>query len=213
MSSILERGPGGDGGAVRRRGFSVFGRWESPARFVAISALVALGAALAVLVIRADSAHHGTISPTGRSSLAVGTRAPAFTLPALSGRRAVSLPSAREPVVVNFFNSTTRASRKELRALVSVAKSTRGTVAVIGVDTEDPHTTRTAALLSADGVRFPVGADPNGHVAATYDLTGVPVTYFLRANHTVAHVSFGVQGSASLRYWLRRAEGSGASRR
>lgn len=192
-----------------RRGFTRFGRWEKQVRFLAVSLVVAVGAAVAILVIRYDST-----SGMGarRTSLAVGARAPGFRLPQLGGGAAVTLASAHgRPVVVHFFASWGPDVRKDLHAVATVASTADGKVVTIGIDTNDNDSASAERQVIGSGARFPVGMDPNARVADEYKIAGLPVTYFLNADGTVEHVSFGNETVESLTQSVTRLERAGAS--
>ncbi|HZQ85215.1 MAG TPA: TlpA disulfide reductase family protein [Acidimicrobiales bacterium] len=115
-----------------------------------------------------------------------GTRAAAFSLPDLRDQsRTVDLAQfAGRPLVVNFWSTTCVPCRQEMPALAAVAARYAGRVAFVGIDHED---TRPAALrfVSATGVQYPVGFDPEGKTADAYRLRGLPTTVFVRADGTV----------------------------
>ncbi len=179
----------------------------APLKTLGLIVLVSLGAFGAILVIRVISTRHASTSAPLASSLQVGSRAPGFTLPRLGGGRAVSLATAHgEPVIVNFFASWSPGSRQELRAIASVALAAAGKVATIGVDTTETQPAAAKRMLAETGSTYPVGVDPAGHLAAKYQITGVPVIFFLSASDRVEHVTFGRQTTKTLSYWVGRLD-------
>lgn len=183
------------------------GRGAKPLKALALIALVSLGVFAAILVIRSVSTRRSPTSGPQGASLPVGATAPSFTLPRLGGGAAVSLATAHgEPVIVNFFASWSPGSQQELRAIASVAAAATGKVATIGVDTSETHPATAERMLSKAGPTYPVGADPAGHLAAKYEITGVPVTFFISASGRVEHVTFGSQRTETLSHWVSRLE-------
>ncbi len=111
----------------------------------------------------------------------VGARAPAFSLPRLTGNGDVSLRSFRgRTVVLNFFASWCAPCKREAPDLESVWRHYRSDgLVVLGVDSGD---TRGAAreFLSAHGVTYPIVFDPGQTLAlGAYAVPGLPVTYVL----------------------------------
>lgn len=115
-----------------------------------------------------------------------GMRAAAFALPDLRDpAHTVDLGQfSGRPLVVNFWSTTCVPCRKEMPALASAAARYAGRVAFVGIDHEDD---RPAALrfVTATGVGYPVGFDPEGRTADAYRLRGLPTTVFVRADGTV----------------------------
>jgi thiol-disulfide isomerase/thioredoxin len=137
--------------------------------------------------------------------LHAGTAAPAFSLPRLGGGAPVTLTSLRgTPVIVNFFASWCPHCRSELSALGSVATQSIGRVAVVGVDSNDGTGATAQPLLVAAHATYPVGVDAGAHVASSYLLQALPVTYFLNADGQVVGSAFGAQTVATLQRWVAR---------
>ncbi len=137
-----------------------------------------------------------------------GTTAPGFSLPSLQGGAAVSLAAYRgTPVMVNFFASWCPHCRAELAAVASVARSTGGRVAVIGVDSNETSDTTAKRLLRSVHATYPVAVDADAKVATRYLVNVLPVTYFLDARGQVVGAALGPQTALSLQRWVDRLEG------
>ncbi|MBO0773732.1 MAG: TlpA family protein disulfide reductase [Actinobacteria bacterium] len=134
------------------------------------------------------------------ASLAVGTggspRTPPaarnFTAPVLGhpGRH-ISLGSYRgRPVIVNFFASWCAPCQQETPLLARYYRTARSKVTVIGIDVND----RSAAALRfvhRTGVSYPVGTDSPPRTALSYNVSGLPQTFFLNASHRIVKRVFG----------------------
>jgi len=125
----------------------------------------------------------------------IGSVAPAFVLPSLTGGPPVSLdalgPDRHRPVVLNFFASWCVPCRQETPLLASVARReqrTHSPVQFIGVDVADVPT-QAKAFVQQAGVTYPVGVDTYLRVTAgRYGLNAEPQTFFLDASgHVVVH--------------------------
>jgi cytochrome c biogenesis protein CcmG/thiol:disulfide interchange protein DsbE len=156
----------------------------------------------------------GTTSGRGPGSgpvVAVGDRAPGFSVPSLTGGPPVDLdalgPVRRRPVVLNFFASWCAPCRQEtpLLARTAVAERARhAPVQFIGVDVAD-SASNAIPFVEQSGITYPVGVDASLRVAATlYGLNGEPSTFFIdSAGQVVDHV-IGPVDQAQLARWLHR---------
>jgi cytochrome c biogenesis protein CcmG/thiol:disulfide interchange protein DsbE len=137
-------------------------------------AITALGVAGLVVGVQDDpSAGPSGVSRTG------GGAAAAIELPRLNGEGSVSLAAfLGRPVVVNFFASWCVPCRNEMRAFEAVSRELKDRVAFVGVNHLDD---RQGALrmVAETGVRYPTGYDPEGRIAASYGLFGMPTTLFV----------------------------------
>lgn len=109
-----------------------------------------------------------------------GGPAKAFALENLrQGGPTVSLAQYRgRPVVVNFFASWCVPCRREMPGFEAVYEKVGDRVAFVGVNHQD-NREGALELLSDTGVRYPSGFDPDGKVAASYGLFGMPTTLFI----------------------------------
>ena len=145
--------------------------------------VAALAAAIGLVVaVTAFSASSNGPSTATRGSDA----APSFRLPNVrEGAPAVSLARfSGRPVVLNFWASWCIPCAKEMPAFQSVSEQVDGRVAFVGVDHQDSRR-RALELLGKTGVTYPSGYDPEGRVARSYRLRGMPTTVFISADGRV----------------------------
>ncbi len=176
-------------------------------RSLLIGSIIATVLAVALFVgLRPRS---GTGPSTG-PVVGVGSVAPDFTLPSLTGGPAVNLDALgmdrRHPVVLNFFASWCGPCREEtpLVARTARAEHAEGSkIQFIGVDTLDPKSSALPFVQKA-GITYPVATD-NGTVSSgLYGLYGDPQTFFIDADgRVIGHVS-GALKAAELAEWLHR---------
>jgi cytochrome c biogenesis protein CcmG/thiol:disulfide interchange protein DsbE len=116
--------------------------------------------------------------------------APDFHLPLLvpyNGQIELRLSDLRgRPVLVNFWASWCPPCREEMPAFQRVWKKYSGEgLMIVGValqDTEDAAT----AFVHQVGVTYPVGMDMEGDSARGYNVTALPMTFFLDRDGNVA---------------------------
>jgi cytochrome c biogenesis protein CcmG/thiol:disulfide interchange protein DsbE len=142
--------------------------------------------------------------------VSVGSRAPTFTLPSLTGGAAVDLDALgkdrHRPVVLNFFASWCEPCDLEtpLLARTAAAEQAKGsTIQFVGVDSLDKPSNAVPFVKKA-GITYPVGSD-NGQVSSgLYALEGFPQTFFISPDGTVLGVVRGKLNQAELQSWIQR---------
>jgi cytochrome c biogenesis protein CcmG, thiol:disulfide interchange protein DsbE len=120
-----------------------------------------------------------------------GTPAPALRLRGLDGRP-VDLAALRgRPVVVNFWATWCEPCVREFPLLRQAATTHRpDRLAVVGVLTNDrPAAAR--AFVRRHHATWPVGVDPNATTAGRWGAVGLPHTYFVRPDGTLASHQLG----------------------
>ncbi len=171
------------------------------ARWVAVAVLVVGTALVAVLATRPPATATEVDSPlVGRPAPAlVGTtlEGSAFRLSSLTGRW----------VYVNFFASWCPPCRQEQPGLVAFASAHRGRgeAALVGVVYDDA-TSNAESFLAQSGATWPAVADPSGSIALQYGVRGPPETFLVSPDGVVVAHFDGPMTTASLDYWLGRAE-------
>jgi len=143
--------------------------------------VVAAGVAVVAAVIAIDATTH-------RARPAAAPPAPALTLPSLRDpAQQVSLADYRgHPVIVNFFASWCGPCKRETPLLADFYRTSRGKVAIIGVDADDsaPAARR---FVTASGVAYPVGFETTPALTDAYGVSGIgiPQTFFLDSGHRI----------------------------
>jgi cytochrome c biogenesis protein CcmG/thiol:disulfide interchange protein DsbE len=163
------------------------------ARLVLAGIALLIVAAVGVVTILAlrdgdddrSSAAGGTVPPPVAGAVRVGDAAPDFELPTLEGDGVVRLSDFRgTPVVLNLWASYCHPCRAEFPLLRDADLAADGDYVVVGIDSQD---IRDDAVDFANDERATwVNAfDPEGDVARSYGVRGLPYTYFIDAEGTV----------------------------
>jgi len=127
------------------------------------------------------------------AALTAGTKAPAFTLSAMDGKR-FSLREALErgPVVAAFFKVSCPVCQYALPFLERLYKAyANKNVTLVGVSQDEPKAT--AAFMKEFGVTFPVLLDEIGAypVSNAYRLTNVPSVFWIAPDGEIEVSSVG----------------------
>jgi cytochrome c biogenesis protein CcmG/thiol:disulfide interchange protein DsbE len=149
-------------------------------RGVLIAGLVVVLPLLMILIANLGRDPHSVASPL------VGRPAPPFTLEPVGGGAPVSLASlAGKPVVLNFWATWCVPCFQEHGVLTEGARALGAGVQFLGVVYED-EPERVQAFLTQRGGGYPSLVDPGSRTAIAYGVFGVPETYFIDAQGTIA---------------------------
>jgi cytochrome c biogenesis protein CcmG, thiol:disulfide interchange protein DsbE len=194
---------------------SVFGRGvKRRAWLTAAGIVVVVGAA--VLINRA-TARHANAGPLRASLIAeaklpdcpaaagtgpVADGLPSFTFPCLATGPTVDLARLRGPLVVNVWAGPCTECRVEAPQLRAFATAATGKVAVLGIVDGAYNGTETwDDALDASrglGITYPSVWDGSGKFVNFLRAPGIPVSLFVKADGTVAHVKLGVVAPGEL---------------
>ena len=159
-----------------------------------IAALGAIGLVVAIWVFvgPGDDADPTPSSVETVGALEAGSPAPAFTVRRLDEGTfslAAHLAEDGRPVVLNFWASWCTPCRNEMPALDEAAAANPD-VLFLGVATSD---TEAAARRFADeiSVGYPLAIDTTGVVPNDYGAFGLPTTYAIAADGTIARIALG----------------------
>ncbi len=182
-------------------------------RALAIGTVIAIGLAIFLffgLGTGANRTTSGSSSDPG-AIVPIGSQAPRFTLPSLTGGTPVDLYALgariHHPVVLNFFASWCGPCQKEtpLLAKTADAERARGSrVQFIGVDVAD-QPSDAIPFVHRTGITYPVANDADLRVTSgLYGLNGEPNTFFIGADGRVVGHVIGAVTPPELQSWLRQ---------
>jgi cytochrome c biogenesis protein CcmG, thiol:disulfide interchange protein DsbE len=187
---------------------------HGPRRLRALLIGSVIAAALAIFLFFGLRTTSGS-TPGSGAVVPIGSVAPAFTLPSLTGGPPVDLyvlgRDAHRPVVLNFFASWCTPCQKETPLLARSADAERAkgsVVRFVGVDVADQHA-NAIAFVDSSGITYPVATDADLTVTSgLYGLNGEPNTFFIDASGDVVGHVIGAVTPAQLQGWLHRLAGS-----
>jgi cytochrome c biogenesis protein CcmG/thiol:disulfide interchange protein DsbE len=161
--------------------------------------VLALGLVIVVPLVALLGSGFGN-DPRAVPSVLVGKPAPGFTLRDLNGTP-VSLEALRgRPVVLNFWSTWCQPCRLEHPLLQDAARAWPD-VAFLGVVYND-EAEKCRRYLDKAGSAYPALIDPDGRVAIDYGVAGVPETFIVAPDGTIAHKHVGPLHGAQLRAYL-----------
>jgi cytochrome c biogenesis protein CcmG, thiol:disulfide interchange protein DsbE len=157
-----------------------------------------------------------TLDPRALPSTMPGKPAPAFELTVMESMSAPDGPvSAKleshggEIVVLNFWASWCLSCRSEHAALSSVASMYQGTgVQFYGVLYNDTPPNAARYIRDQGGQSYPTLLDPGSRTAIDYGLFGVPETFFIAPDGTVAYKHVGPVSERLLVEWIEKLKTS-----
>ncbi len=185
-----ERDPMTPGTVTGQAGPAQPGRPRRGWFWLAAVAAATAGAAVVVVLLALSGG-----KSTAGGTAAAGPPQPAsnFSIPVLGhpGQRLTLAAYAGKPVIVNFFASWCSPCQRETPLLASYYRASHGRVTILGIDVNDPAG-NALAFVHRKGVSYPVGVDaPPMPTAAAYNVSGLPQTFFLNAQHRVVKRVFG----------------------
>ena len=142
-------------------------------------------------------------STTGLSGITrVDQPAPDFQLELLSEGEVTLSEQRRKVVVVNFWASTCPPCRTEARDLESAWQAYQDKdVLFVGANIQDtPEPAK--RFLDEFGVTYPNGLDVGGRISIDYGVVGIPVTFVIDGEGTVARRWVGEIDIDTLKTWI-----------
>lgn len=154
-----------------------------------------LGLAVAgIVLLFAASAWLATFVWNG---LDAGQPAPNFSGQDLNGQPLNLADYKGKPVMLTFWSPDCGACRAELPALQAIAADPTAKVNLVTVVPGLPAA-EVQQFVQQQGLTFPVLVDESGDLARAYEITGVPVSYFINPDGTIDHNIIGAGGEGDL---------------
>lgn len=176
------------------RGYDTFSAWKAAVLAALISLLALLG-----LGLRRDS----TVLP----SALVGRDLPKFRLERLGGGAPLQSDEfLGKPLIINFWASWCGACRTEHGELVELGRQLdkSGKAAIIGINFRDTEQGADRFLSDKGRLPYPSGVDPDGRTGIDFGVYGLPETFFVRADGSIAARHVGALSSEQATKYLEQ---------
>jgi len=173
-----------------------------PARWAALAVGVTVAAFGIVLATQVGT---NPQAATERSQL-VGKRAPTFTAHTFDGQTLSTQSLAAKPLLVNFWNSWCIPCQQELPSLRQFAQRHAGdsSYVLLGV-VRDDTTDAARQYASAEGMTWPLAADPGAALSLAFGTRGQPETYAISPSGVIAGAEIGPASVGTLETLLAAA--------
>jgi cytochrome c biogenesis protein CcmG/thiol:disulfide interchange protein DsbE len=176
---------------------------QSPIRWIALAVGVVV---VAVGVVFAIQVGRGTPEPSLPRLVQQHAPAPNFSLHGLDGHDIASTTLKDKTYVVNFFNSWCIPCIQEAPALKAfyAEHASEPDFAMVGIIINDDASTM-RNYVRGEGIKWPVGVDPNGAASIDFGTTGQPETYVIAPDGVAVCGNLGASTQAELDTWLQAA--------
>jgi thiol-disulfide isomerase/thioredoxin len=112
-------------------------------------------------------------------------------LDCLDGTEGASINGIKGPAIINVWGSWCAPCKEEMPILRSFYEKAQGKLALIGVDVEEASIEDGREFVKNNGITWPNFYDADGKSRAYFGM-GVPVTWFIAADGSVAYKHIGV---------------------
>ncbi len=124
-------------------------------------------------------------------SISSSTTKNSLFLDCLDGGVGASIDSIKGPAIINVWGSWCGPCKEEMPILRSFYEKAQGKVLLIGVDVEEASLEDGRKFVENNGITWPNLFDADGRSRAYFGM-GVPVTWFIASDGSVAHKHIGV---------------------
>jgi cytochrome c biogenesis protein CcmG/thiol:disulfide interchange protein DsbE len=124
-------------------------------------------------------------------SISSSTTKNSLFLDCLDGGVGASIDSIKGPAIINVWGSWCSPCKEEMPILRSFYEKAQGKVLLIGVDVEEASLEDGRKFVENNGITWPNLFDADGRSRAYFGM-GVPVTWFIASDGSVAYKHIGV---------------------
>jgi len=132
------------------------------------------------------------------NGLDAGQPAPTFSGHDLNGNPLNLEEYKGKPVMLTFWSPDCGACREELPTLQAIAADPNADVTLLTIVSKVPAA-EVQQFVTEAGLTFPILVDEPGNIATAYEITGVPVSYFINPDGTIDHSIIGAGSEGTLR--------------
>ena len=124
-------------------------------------------------------------------SISSSTTQDSLVLDCLDGGVGASIDSIKGPAIINVWGSWCGPCKEEMPILRSFYEKAQGKVLLLGIDVEEASIEDGRTFVEKNGITWPNLFDADGKSRAYFGM-GVPVTWFIAADSSVAYKHIGV---------------------
>ena len=171
--------------------------------------LIVLGIIFVALIATLELTSHLPSSTHQTTGPQVGLTAPNFTLKDLNGNILKLSDFRGKPVYLNFWTSWCPPCKAEIPEIQKFNQQNIDKVAVLAVNiTFNDKIPDVVNILKADNANFPVllDTDANSSVADSYQVYGIPASFFIDKNGIIRETHVGGMTLATLQEALKKAQ-------
>jgi cytochrome c biogenesis protein CcmG, thiol:disulfide interchange protein DsbE len=131
------------------------------------------------------------IGEKSKTGWRIGDQAPDFELTTIETHDIKLSDYRGKAVVLNFWATWCGPCRMEVPSLKSInTKLTERGAVLIAINTQDTMD-NAQAYAKANGLDFIIPVDPRGYVASSYNIHGIPTTYFIDPKGIITSIKIG----------------------
>ncbi|CAB5240485.1 unannotated protein [freshwater metagenome] len=149
---------------------------------------------ICVLLLSACSTHAQPVARGIVSSCSTIKQSPAakgIELACLDGKSNINLDSIKGPLVLNIWGSWCAPCEDEIPLFVDFYAQNKTAIALLGIAVEEAKPSDATSFIISHAMTWPNLIDTDGRTTGKFGM-GVPVTWFIAADGTVAYKHIGV---------------------
>ena len=137
----------------------------------------------------------------------IGKKAPAFTIPNISGNDRNLRNYQGQKVFLNFWATWCPPCKKEMPAIQKYYEEIQDNneIAVLAVNVKEPKG-KVLDYLMKKSFNFPILLDKNGKTAQKYAVRGIPTTYIIDKQGIIVEKHVGILSYENIKSLMKKAE-------
>ena len=132
------------------------------------------------------------------NGLDAGQTAPSFSGLDLNGNPMSLEEYKGKPVMLTFWSPDCGSCREELPTLQAIASDPSANITLLTIVSKVPAA-EVQQFVTEAGLTFPILVDEPGAIAKSYEITGIPVSYFINPDGKIDHSMIGAGREGTLR--------------
>lgn len=141
-------------------------------------------------------------APVVSDSKLIGSRAPYFDLPDVTGNHHAISDYNNQPLLIVFFTTWNQAAADQMKILDdyrAAQRSDQTLAKIIAIDTQEERSV-VSSFMTRGGYRIETLVDASGSTGEEYHIKSVPTTYFVDADGTVRGAYIGLMSQQMIEH-------------